>query len=260
MTIEYEILRHLVLEALKDNTMNQWATLRNSVASLAMQNSYIKNTSDFNNRDEENIREIMHGLYVQGIIVFGMNASNPNWPWFKITDYGSKCLASSEIIPYDPEEYLSKLRMNIPNIDEAIISYVTESLETFLRGCYMASTVMLGCASEKALILLSEAYQNTIIDTRAQEAFRKKMETNFIKTRFDKLNHELNSIKANFPDTIREDLETILNGIFTLIRNYRNDVGHPTGRIVSREVAYANLILFSTYCKKVYDLIEYFNK
>lgn len=44
-----------------------------------------------------------------------------------------------------------------------------------------------------------------------------------------------------------------------MIRNYRNDAGHPTGNQLSKEHAFANLQVFIPYCKKVYELIEYFN-
>lgn len=257
MNIEYERLRYFVIEVLRKNSYNSFHKVTISVESLARTEGLLPPNHNIN---EENIREIMHDLYIQGIIVFGLNSSNPGWPWFKITEYGKKCLTENEIIPYDPDGYLKKLRESISNIDEVIIAYVIESLQAFLRGCYMASTVMLGCASEKAFILITNAYQNSIKDTKERDNFRRKMEDTHIKTRFDKLNYELNKIKADLPADIAENLETNLNGIFTLIRNYRNDVGHPTGKKIDRETAYANLILFITYCKKAYNLKDYFGE
>jgi hypothetical protein len=54
-------------------------------------------------------------------------------------------------------------------------------------------------------------------------------------------------------------LGTILERVFYLIRTARNDAGHPTGRKIEKEVIHANLLLFPSYCKRVYGLIEYFS-
>jgi hypothetical protein len=41
-----------------------------------------------------------------------------------------------------------------------------------------------------------------------------------------------------------------------VIRNFRNQAGHPTGTIISREQAYILLQLFIPYAKKLYQLKE----
>ncbi len=52
----------------------------------------------------------------------------------------------------------------------------------------------------------------------------------------------------------------MLLGIFEMIRNYRNDAGHPSGKSISREQVYANLQVFIAYCKKVYQLKDFFER
>ena len=60
------------------------------------------------------------------------------------------------------------------------------------------------------------------------------------------------------PDEIKENLDTNLDGIMNTIRNFRNDSGHPSGNRISREQCYVNLNLFVPYCKKAYQLIDFF--
>jgi hypothetical protein len=53
----------------------------------------------------------------------------------------------------------------------------------------------------------------------------------------------------------KEDITAELSGIFDLIRKTRNEAGHPTGRALEREEAFALLQLFPSYCKAAYDVI-----
>lgn len=259
MVIEYEKLRHLVLEGLKSSSNDRFDLLLGTVKTLAMQKGFIINAQQqWYMPDTENVRRILHDLYIQGIIVFGKNEYDNNWPWFQLTEFGKKCLKENDIIPYDPEGYLKKLKEVIPNIDDVILLYVTESLKSFLKGCFIASTVMLGCASEKTFLLLMESFskafkdkaKQTTVDNHFQKAFT-------IKRKYDEFIKEFKKIEHYLPKMLMDDIDTSLNGIFALIRNCRNDAGHPTGKIIEREIAYANLILFTTYCKKAYDLMEY---
>jgi hypothetical protein len=68
------------------------------------------------------------------------------------------------------------------------------------------------------------------------------------------LNNNLGSVR----DEVKDDLDTQLNGIQSLIRTFRNDSGHPSGKLVDREQAYVLLNLFIPYAKKVYQLIDHF--
>jgi hypothetical protein len=139
-----------------------------------------------------------------------------------------------------------------------VLTYVQESLSTFLGGHYLASTVMLGVASEQCVDLLSEAYSKAIVNPSLKTAFEKKLKQagRSVKTRFDNLRDEL--LKLDLPGELKDALDIQLSGIFTLIRFSRNDAGHPTGRKVDRDLAHGNLLLFPQYCRRVYELIGYF--
>lgn len=56
--------------------------------------------------------------------------------------------------------------------------------------------------------------------------------------------------------TLKDGLDVELNALFDFIGNQRNDAGHPTGKTMERERAYANLVVFPVYVRKVYALID----
>jgi hypothetical protein len=64
---------------------------------------------------------------------------------------------------------------------------------------------------------------------------------------------------GEFSPDIREGLDTNFLGIIEIIRNFRNESGHPTGKIIGREQCFILLQLFVPYCKKIYQLKEFFS-
>src|SRR6266568_4481908 len=205
-------------------------------------------------QDLEKVREIISELVIQGILIWGWNLENPAPPFLRITQYGRESLRAGQPIPHDPDGYLSYLKKEIPTVDETILVYVSEALQAYLRGLTLSSTVMLGGAAEKAFLLLIDSYANAITDVRKQERFRKEA-SGPIKRKIDAFRREVATFRSRLPRSLEDDLDIQLDGILNLIRNCRNDVGHPTGRRIDRQLAYANLRLFVGYCKRAYDLM-----
>jgi len=50
------------------------------------------------------------------------------------------------------------------------------------------------------------------------------------------------------------------DSILDLLRIYRNDAGHPTGKQISRDDAFINLQMFVRYLQKLYAFKTYFAK
>jgi hypothetical protein len=111
---------------------------------------------------------------VEGILTIGINASNTTWPWIKVTEYGRKVLDSEQPIPHDPSGFLERLHQEIPNIDPIIVTYIQEALMTYKINCLLSSTITLGCASEKALLLLIEAYTKALQSEERRKKFINK--------------------------------------------------------------------------------------
>ncbi len=184
-----------------------------------------------NPQDKNRVLNIVWNLIVEGIIRPGQGDAN-EWPFIQITEYGQEVLKSHQPIPYDPDGYLKRIQAAIPNIDAVLLTYLTESLRTFRINCLLSSTVMLGCASEKALLLLIEAY-TAALSQPSQDKFRSKTEGRMIKRQFDEFRQQAEShLKAKLPTEMKDGLDVELNAIFDIIRNERNDAGHPTGKIV----------------------------
>ena len=138
--------------------------------------------------------------------------------------------------------------------------YLTESLQAYLKGLMFSSAVMLGVASEKAFLLLLEAFTNSLTKESKKQKFQRLQNTFKTKTKFNKLKSEIIAMRRTLPKELEDNLESQVEGIFHLIRVTRNDAGHPTGKIIERGEAFTNLQLFPIYCKRVYGLINYFNK
>ena len=185
-----------------------------------------------------------------------MNELNPNFPYIIVTEYGQKILSSGEILPYDPDGYLANLNNEISNLDPMIVMYVTESLQSFLRGLMFSSAVMLGVASERAMILLLETLTDAVIDPTKKKQLLRLQESYRIKKKFDRVKSELMAIKNKLPRKTYV-LESNLDGVFNLIRMTRNDAGHPSGKIIERDYAFVNLRLFPHYCRTVYELVDF---
>ena len=85
------------------------------------------------------IREIIWSLIIQGIVVPGISGGGTygeNLPWFRVTDWGKRCLQDGEYLPYDTGQYISRLRTQIPKVYPTVILYLTEGLNCFRSGTY----------------------------------------------------------------------------------------------------------------------------
>jgi hypothetical protein len=243
-------LRPLVLDVLRREPETQFTDVENEIRRI---------TQDFQSTDLLKLHDIFWELLVQGILAPGFNSDNVKLPFIHVTDYGKKCIEANSILPHDPDGYLKRLTNLVGQpIDDTVMTYVREGLLTFLGGYNLAATVMLGVASEQCIDLLIEAYSNAIAIPNQKSAFEKKINQagRKVKNRFDAIRNEL--ILLNLPSPLKDALDIQLSGIFTLIRCSRNDAGHPTCRVIDRDMAHGNFLLFPQYCKRVYDLIEYF--
>ncbi len=265
--IPYEQLKHLVLQCLKGGSSFQFKNICNSIGALAVKNSIVIDPNPtehqalyypLQKQDENRVREIVWDLITERILTIG-DYHNDLWPWFSLTDYGEKAINSAEPIPNDPSGYLARIKREISNIDPIIEVYLTESIKTYNINQLLSSTITLGCASERALSLLIEKYENSFTDVNKKEAFSKKINGKFIKTQFDEFDKAIRLQLNQLPYELRENYTNTLTGIFQMIRYNRNNAGHPTGKSVDKETLFANLQVFISYCKFIYELIGHFN-
>ena len=264
-----EILRPLLIDCILRKGLHQTGNAAGAVFDLAKEKGLIDVAHpgpSFQGHgllpgEEESVRILLWEFIMQGILVPGMDRPNPNLPWFSLTPYGSQCFKEGgEALPYDPDGYLKSLREEIANIDGDVLTYISESLQCFRRGLMLASTVMLGVAAERAALLMFDAFIEAHPDSRRDELHRKITKQRMFKTMYENFRKSFDALpKGYIPAEMSDDIEVQLDAVQSWIRSCRNDDGHPTGRTVSRDQAFANLQLFRPYCRRLFELQAHFH-
>jgi hypothetical protein len=258
--------RGFVMQAFRERGCSQAGYVLTAVADLKAKAQGLDPTRAAYGRqfldkgDQSLVLEVIWSLIVQGILVPGLDDMNQGWPFLRLTEYGRRCVQEDRILPHDPDGYLREFQNAVPNADPVIIEYLTESLQCFIHGLNRAAAVMLGGASEKAVLLLVESYTNSIADNTERQRFESEVEkAQSIFRRYELLDKRFSVIKNRLPKMLTENVESLLRGVFDLIRNSRNDAGHPaSGTLVDRDVVYSHLRLFIPYCQRIYGLIGWF--
>jgi hypothetical protein len=198
-------------------------------------------------------------LFRQNIITLGSRGNaNDAYPWFRVSSFGKKALANDDVYFFhDLTSYEKIIRENIRDIDEITVFYLKEAMQAFIVGCRLSSAVMLGVALEYSLDSLYEVVSKNPIHSAHFHSVSKEQT---LLRKFNKFKQKLNEKKPDLPKELKEDLDTNLDMIVSLIRNYRNESGHPNGKVISREQCYVNLQLFIPCGKKIYDLMTYYRQ
>lgn len=186
-------------------------------------------------------------------------------PTFHVSEYGQEVISGSTT-PHDPDGFLRVLCAKVPTADSIIVRYIGESAETFRRNCLLSSTVALGCACEKAFLLLSEQYSDAL-----KPAEKAKFDSAVAATRGIKQHHQ--EFMKCFDPSLRQKLRTAgqspewltevenaLTLVFQYVRRIRNDAGHPTGTVFPKELVHSHLVVFPHYLSRIYDLIQWLAK
>ena len=205
------------------------------------------------------VREVMWSLVIQGIIVPGVDKSSNNagFPFFQITEWGKECLAVGEYLPYDTGQYMRQIRSDMPTLDSTVDCYLIEALNCFRAGTHLSCAVMTGVACERVLLDLRDEIRNALQPDDRKKKFDSDTSGKVIKRVYEEIWKRLDPNLELLPENLRASVGTELAGIFELIRKTRNDAGHPTGRSIRKEEAFALLQLFPAYAKTVYALIEW---
>lgn len=213
-------------------------------------------TATLSKKDSEFFLEAFWDLFRQGIITLGMNDSNRQFPFFRVSENGRRIIENSEeYFFHDVSTYEKVILENIPNINPSTLVYLKEAMQSFSSGCVLSSTVMIGVAIEHSFLQLLDIIEQN--DTYGV-IFKNVFEQRTILQKLNKFRNVLEQNASKLSPEIKEDLDTNFSGIITMIRNFRNESGHPSGKIISREQCYVLLQLFIPCCKKIYQLISFF--
>lgn len=206
--------------------------------------------------DAERFLEVFWGLFREGVITLGCNDSNRAFPFFRVTEFGRRIIEHQQAYFFhDVASYEKVIRAEIPAIDDVTLMYVKEGMQSFRAGCTLAATVMLGVATEHTFLLLAEK-----IDQNPSHAptFSAVNQQRTILQKVNKFKNILDQQLRTLPPALKEDLDTHFAGILSVIRTFRNQSGHPTGKLIDREQVYVLLQLFVPYAKKMYQLMDHY--
>ena len=261
--------RGLLLQALRETGWNQASTLIQTVGILRGRSQgvhqniqhYGAGSQFLAPGDTTILLEAIWGLIIQGVLVPGLNDANQSFPFLRITEYGRRCIEENRILPHDPDGYLREFRTAIPNADSTITEYLTEALQCYLHGLNRSAAVMLGGASEQAILLLIESYIGSIRDIATREGFKSEIESaRTIFRKYGLFERRFSEVRRRMPPELTNNVDSQLRGVFDLIRGSRNDAGHPAAGIqIGRDAIYSHLCLFAPYCQRIYGLIGWFS-
>jgi hypothetical protein len=220
---------------------------------------HLKRTSGHpvNNLESRTVRELLQELVNNNVLFIGYGDLE-GFPWFTVTEYGRKCITEGNLLPFDPEGYLTALSKRVPGLDATALMYLREAISAYNRGFYLSSAVSLGVASEHLLLRLIDAYVNAHADPAKKTQARQRFEGKFIFTQYSQLRKEMAGLKSSIPTELLKDYETHLDGVFNLIRLVRNQSGHPSGILPDQAIVFANLQAFSFFAVRVKALEAHF--
>jgi len=108
--------------------------------------------------------------------------------------------------------------------------------------------------------LLFDAYVEAIDKEVNSNRLRSKLDGRDISRAYAEFRKSFNSTRAQVQDdTIVNDFDVHVDGVFHFIRLLRNSILHPTGvPRISSAIMYSNLQQFSQYGETIFRLISYY--
>ena len=113
------------------------------------------------------VLEALWGLVGEGLVYLDSRgqSSPDNWAW-RLSAQGITVAGGGAWQPRDPEGYLRRLERHRPAVNALTVEYVAEALRAFSARAFLAASVIVGVASERAV--LDVAY--TLVAVRGDKA------------------------------------------------------------------------------------------
>ena len=192
-------------------------------------------------------------LISQGLAYIDYHQSAPsNWT-LRLTEAGIDAAQDGAVNPDNSGEYLERIKRIVPNTNKVVIQYAREAVTAYNARCYLASSVMLGVASEAAFIDMASSFGGWLHLPKERERFLTILENsrqNYI-TKFLEFRKRIEKYKTQIPDELSDGMALTLDSVLDLLRIYRNEAGHPTGKVVNRDDAFINLQMFARYLQNL---------
>jgi hypothetical protein len=180
-------------------------------------------------------------LFRSGIIGYGMDLSNLGYNWSHLTEYGADAIKDLNRDPSNPAAYRAVVEPHLR--DEPIASsYLGEALDTYNKGTFKASAVMLGCAAEALHLSLRDRLVTKI--NASGKTPPSSLDTWMIFPVLRAIEGLFTARAKDMDRNLRERFESYWPAWTGLFRMTRNEAGHPK-RVepITRDTMHAALLL-----------------
>lgn len=207
----------------------------------------------------DGVYSLLWQLVAEGVIHPGNQSLN--FPQMTVTEYGKRVIETENAHPHAVEGFLDHIR-NGQQIDPTVEAYLVESLLSFRQNRLVAAAFLLGVAAERTFLLIAEALIGSLRDPNEQAKFQKVLNRQPMKPKQDWVHGRLVAMEENrrqLPAGFPESTPLMIIGIYDLIRQQRNDLGHPRDipPKMERGDLEASLILFSRFYRNATLLCLY---
>lgn len=197
-------------------------------------------------------------LVAQGLAYIDMSQSAAeNWT-LNLTPAGVAAVHDEDYNPDDASGYLARLAKDVPGLSNTTIMYVREAVRSYAARNYLATTVMLGVASEAAMLEMAKHLAQHYEDVSLQSVLDDERAP--YNRKFAEVRKRLDQRKQDLPRELADGMSLTFDSVLDLLRVNRNDAGHPTGRHFDRDDCYIALRMAIRYLKKIGALTIFFGE
>ena len=196
----------------------------------------------------QQVMEALWGLVSEGLVYIdtsGQGSGTDNW-WWRLSSTGAIAAHGGSWEPRDIDGYLKRLRAHRPGVDDVAVRYVEEALRAFNARCYLATSVMLGVASERVINDLGYVLVGAVGQKATKLSKLLSNPTSRLASQFDEMRKLL--VQMDLPDGLTDTLT--LDAVADLLRVSRNNAGHPTGAVIDEDTAYTHLQMGRATCRR----------
>ena len=260
----YEELREVVINVMLDASSNGIDEFDKLLEKTALELYKQDGSSGGNQRfsygsatqlhpnDAELVLDIVWDLFRQGILTFGLNASNLGWPWLRLSRFGEYALQHGSHRFHNKAGFMKGLCSEVTDISPDAVVYLREAVAAFYTDCLLSTCAMLGIAAESEFLRLLDVAKNS---NTYGKYFSRIGDGLNIRTKISRFQEAIKPIRTLLPKSATDELEDNLNTIQSVLRTVRNESGHPSGaNPPSRDQVYVYLQLFIPFAEQLMRL------
>jgi hypothetical protein len=202
--------------------------------------------------DSDGVLEIVWDLFRQGILTLGLNASNPGWPWLRLSRFGEKALQQSPYRFQDSAGFMKRLHAEVTDLSSDAVIYLEEAVAAFYADCLLSTCVLLAIAAEIEFLRLLEVAKSS---AAYGKHFSRIGDGLYVRTKITRFQEAIKPALGFLAKSATDDLENNFNVIHSIISIARNESGRSPGSSPpTRDEVYVYLRLFIPFAKQLMRL------